>query len=370
VSEYLEWREDGGPHVVRLHRRVVAGLESERAGDLRGLALGTVSDDGHELEIEDFAVLPPGGLQGAAHSLTPVGSFRVDAGAERGTDADLDRFRQDFPGGAGVLLLFQRSGNRVEWNDVVIIRPAAPPEQPAPALPEARRAARLDDTGERAVRRPRYFWPAVIAGSAALIIGAAYVTADRDARRSGRTAASDKARPPLADWKPVEAPAAPAVPPPVLPASTTPAANAADRSLDAGRALTAPDKAQVRQQIRDTLDEWSKSLLARNVEQYASLYAPTVGPYFRENRVSREQIAGEVRRMLGRYGALTSYRISDVTVAPIDENHAIANFRKEWRTAHDAFSGAEKAQLRFERQNGKWLITSEQELRVYWARKR
>jgi hypothetical protein len=52
-----------------------------------------------------------------------------------------------------------------------------------------------------------------------------------------------------------------------------------------------------------------------------------------------------------------------------DAKHAIANFRKQWKTAGNKFSGDEKEQLKFERQGSAWLITSEQELKVYRARK-
>jgi len=348
--EYLQLRPQAGP-LVRVHRRVLAGIEKEPTPEFRALMLGTSSE--REIVVEDFhrlatgAAIDPktGWLPGERRpSLPVVGAAMVRLGDDlRLTDSD----GAEIPDSLPVLLLFQRSRGGVQWADAWVRSPeeiAAPVESP--------------------IVRSRYLWPAIAAAAALLIIGAAYLTADRDARRAqARVDAPAKtAQPPLADWKPAAPPAQPVPAPQAAVQTPAPApANEADRIAETG---------DVRHQIRSVLEEWRESLLNRNVDEYTSLYAPTVGPYFRENRVSRAQIAAEVRRMLGRYGPLTSYKISNVTIAPVDQNHAIANFRKDWKTEGNSFSGAERAQLRFERLNGDWRITSEQELQVYWARKR
>jgi hypothetical protein len=346
--EYLQLRPEAGP-IVRVHRRVLAGIDREPTAEYRALLLGTSSE--REIVVEDFhrlaagAAIDPktGWLPGERRpSLPVVGAAMVRSGDDlRLTDDDGAQIPDSVP----VLLLFQRSRGGVQWADAWVRSPEPDVASEAPVH-----------------HHHRYLWPAIAAAAALLIIGAAYVTADRDARRAqARADASAKpAQPPLADWKPAPAPPQPAPPAAVRTPAPAPA-NEADRTTEPG---------DVRHQVRSVLEEWRESLLNRNVDQYTNLYAPTVGPYFRENRVSRAQIANEVRRMLGRYGPLTSYKISNVTIAPVDQNHAIANFRKEWKTAGDTFSGAERAQLRFERLNGDWRITSEQELQVYWARKR
>ena len=347
--EYLQVRPQAGP-LVRVHRRVIAGVEREPAPEFRALLLGTASE--REIVVEDFHQLAPGAafdpktgwLPGERRpSLPVVGAAMVRAGDDlRLSDSDGAEIPDTLP----MLLLFQRSRGGVQWADAWVRTPE--PDVPA-----------------EAPARPRYLWPAIAAGAALLIIGAAYITADRDARHA-QARAEGPARteqPPLADWKPVPPPPEPAKEPPK--AAVIPTANQADRSAE-----TAAAPGDIRRQIRSVMEQWRESLLNRNVDAYTNLYAPTVGPYFKENRVSRAQIGNEVRRMLGRYGPLTSYKISNVTIAPVDQNHAIANFRKDWRTEGDTFSGAERAQLRFEKLNGDWRITSEQELQVYWARKR
>jgi hypothetical protein len=130
------------------------------------------------------------------------------------------------------------------------------------------------------------------------------------------------------------------------------------------------DRVEIQNQVRETLGLWTASLLAGDVEGHASVYAESVAPYFTKSRVSREQVAAEVRGMLKRYGRLTTYKISDVTIAPVDADHAIANFRKSWSTVGRRFAGEEREQLKFAREGSGWRITSEQELQVYWVRRK
>src|ERR1051326_8468493 len=96
MSEYLEWRQEGGP-LVSVHRRVIAGLEHEPATEFGGVLLGTLSPEANEVSVQDFARLDPGMDWGAAgvragpsrHSLPAVGCFRMTQADEvRMTDED------------------------------------------------------------------------------------------------------------------------------------------------------------------------------------------------------------------------------------------------------------------------------------------
>jgi hypothetical protein len=60
---------------------------------------------------------------------------------------------------------------------------------------------------------------------------------------------------------------------------------------------------------------------------------------------------------------MTTYRISDLTIAPLDADHAIANYRKIWSTAGRRFAGDQREQMKFARQGDAWRITSQQELK-------
>ena len=58
MGDYLEL-QNGGPVKVRVHRRVLAGLEREASAELRGIVLGSASVENGEVLVEDT---PGGGL--------------------------------------------------------------------------------------------------------------------------------------------------------------------------------------------------------------------------------------------------------------------------------------------------------------------
>jgi hypothetical protein len=366
MTEYLEWKEDGRP-IVRVHRRVLAGLEREPSREFDGVLLGTASPADREVAVEDFAPLNAPDR----HSLPVVGYFRVGRGGDLQIDEqERHAFDEHFPDPLQVFLLFDHAPEGMQWADVYV-QPGVPVgsrrillDEPEFQTPEA--VAAVEDVAPPPDNFHRYLWPAAIAAAVAVILAAAYLT--RPPHRPSETANVTRPKPPLADWKPVQK--QPAAPPPVVTAPVTPVAAPKQSPFEADRSVDTSNRTEVQHQIRSVLERWRESLLKEDVGAYASLYAPSVGPYFRESSVSRPQIAEEVRRMLNRYGDLTSYKISNVSITPVDENHAVANFRKEWRTANDTFSGAERAELSFERQNGEWLIASEQEKEVYWVKRR
>lgn len=355
MSEYYEWRQKGEPAVLT-HPRVLAGLAREPRDEFEGVLLGGISPERREIVVEDYAPADVGSDPvPSRHSLPVVGHFRVARGEKRRIGvSDRDRFLRRAPEAVPVLLLFERSGEGLRWADV-FARTGATLHDPA-----APRPLDADPDPERPGAPPRRkLWSALVAVVAGVAIGAVYVAATDHAQRrpaapSGASAPAPK--PPLADWKPVRE-ATPAPPP----------AGEADRSVDPAKPA---DRAEIQRDVRSVLARWRDAILNGDYDAYANLYAPTVGPYFRENRASRADIAAEVRRMAARYGPLKSYRISNLTIAPVDANHAVANFRKEWHTAGNRFAGAEKAQLHLARSGADWAITSEQELQVYWSHKR
>ncbi len=350
MREYLDWQQEGGPVKIRIHRRVLAGLERQGLESFRGVALGSASPEAREVVVEDFALLGPGG-EFEEHLLPAVGYFR--SGLEL-TDEDRDWVARQFPGKPHVVLLFEAGAEGVRLSRV-LVEPQGLQSTRRPAAPSTHRVHYRAGEPPPAVRdleadpEPlwrRFLWPAVAIVGGLLIGGGAYTALHESPPRNPTPAPQPVSEAPVAS--------------PVSPAS-----NEADRSMS-----PPPNRAEVQQQVRAVLDRWSESLLNNDVDAHAAAYAPWVGPYFTKARVTRAEIAAEARQTLKQYGLLKDYRISDVTVAVVDANHAIANFRKQWSTAGNRFAGAEREQLKLTRQGSEWLITSEQELKVYWVRRK
>src|SRR5689334_2612028 len=116
MNEYLEWKEDGSP-IVRVHRRVLAGLEHEPQPEFDGVLLGSVSAESREVAVEDFAPLDAR----ARHSLDVVGYFRVGRDGDlKIEDAEREAFDSHFPDALQVFLLFDRAPEGMQWADVYV----------------------------------------------------------------------------------------------------------------------------------------------------------------------------------------------------------------------------------------------------------
>ena len=434
MSEYIDWQPDDKPVRVRVHRRVMAGIEQESADEFRGVLLGSASPVTREVLVEDFARLESGAefrpledwfAGWNRHSLPAVGYFRagVDDTAEI-TEKDRELFARYFRDKLNVLLLFrihdgkaalapvpagldapreterppdidagtrapmwegdlpQRVGELAAWTEV-------PRQEGAERLAELPAAERERPRAEAAVepgpsrRTPRRYLAQVGAVAAGFLLGVfGYLALRGDRPRQVAPAEAPVSRSATQPAGRKASPASPATPDtiaaatPVTPAST-PRPSPFDRSAEANRSVDpgagrapAVDRGDAQQQIRSTITRWADTLVDGNLDAHVNLYAPTVSPYFTKRNASRAQIGDDVRQMLGRYGKMTVYKISDVNVTPVDANHAFVTFRKEWETEGKKFSGEEREQFKMTRKGADWLIASEREVKVFWVKKK
>jgi Domain of unknown function (DUF4440) len=178
-------------------------------------------------------------------------------------------------------------------------------------------------------------------------------------------AASKPAPPPAATA--ATAPAAPApatTPAPVPqkpPAAPPVSAERAGEDLLNSRESTA---------IRGLLTRWSSALKRGDVQAATNCYAPIVSPYFSRQDVSRDAVRQTIRQSLARNGKLEIYRLSEIQISPGGEDRAVVTFRQHWQAAgHAKSAGEEQERMTLVRNHGLWQIASEQEQKVYWARK-
>jgi hypothetical protein len=97
-------------------------------------------------------------------------------------------------------------------------------------------------------------------------------------------------------------------------------------------------------------------------------YAPTVD-YYRRRGASAQFVRADKARAFNRY---TSMRVNisnlDVSIDPAGEG-ATATFDKEWTfSGGGTNTGKVRSELRFRLIGGRWLITGERDVRVYYTR--
>jgi hypothetical protein len=88
--------------------------------------------------------------------------------------------------------------------------------------------------------------------------------------------------------------------------------------------------------------------------------------YFRTDGAGRAVIAQDKERAFSQFDTV-NFRISNMDINVSDTGDtATAEFDKEWRFEGDHVSeGRVRSQLKFKKIGGRWLITSEKDLKVY-----
>ena len=122
--------------------------------------------------------------------------------------------------------------------------------------------------------------------------------------------------------------------------------------------------------VRALLNRWSSALKRGDVETATICYAPVVSPYFLRQNVSRDAVRLSIRQSLARNGKLEIYRLSDIQITPDGDGRAVVSFRQHWQASGRTKSaGEEQERMTLVRNHGIWQIASEQEQKVYWARR-
>lgn len=122
-------------------------------------------------------------------------------------------------------------------------------------------------------------------------------------------------------------------------------------------------------QVGETIERWREATNAMDSVSLIENYAGTVD-YYRRGPVNADFVLNDKKRAFDRFTTIT-ITISNMSIA-VDPSgdRATAEFDKAWvfRGAR-AVTGKARSQLRFARVAGKWLITAEQDLKVYYTGK-
>lgn len=134
--------------------------------------------------------------------------------------------------------------------------------------------------------------------------------------------------------------------------------------------LTQPvDASAIRAEVTKEIYGSKAARDSRDLSGYMSYYADTLDQFYTKRGVSRAFVRADKARHFADYTSMQSnYSNMDITVSP-DGQTATAVFDKEWNfSGAKTSSGKVRSQLVFKRINGRWLITTERDVRVYYTR--
>lgn len=125
---------------------------------------------------------------------------------------------------------------------------------------------------------------------------------------------------------------------------------------------------QSRGEVSQRVYDWKSMLESRNFNAYMGNYADTVD-YYRRQNASIGTVRADKARAFSLYSSMrVNVSNMNVSVGPTGET-ATAVFDKEWAfSGRDTSSGKVRSQLTFRKFGGRWLITGERDLKVYYTR--
>jgi ketosteroid isomerase-like protein len=135
-------------------------------------------------------------------------------------------------------------------------------------------------------------------------------------------------------------------------------------------ATTPVDTAAAREQVTATLNGWAAASMARDINTHMSYYADTLDLYYSKSGVSAGQVRADRERAYALYSTL-DIRLTNikVTVDPSGQR-ATATFDKTWNFEGSKYSsGSVQQKLWLAKIDGRWRITGEKDLQVYYVNK-
>lgn len=113
---------------------------------------------------------------------------------------------------------------------------------------------------------------------------------------------------------------------------------------------------------------WRSAMVSRDLDSYMANYADTVD-FYTKRGISRSTVRADKARAFAAYDSMI-VNVSNVDVAVgSTSDTAIVTFDKEWTfSGRDTSRGKVRSRFEFRRINGRWLITSERDVRVYSVR--
>ncbi|MGI8470540.1 MAG: hypothetical protein ACR2N3_19045 [Pyrinomonadaceae bacterium] len=126
----------------------------------------------------------------------------------------------------------------------------------------------------------------------------------------------------------------------------------------------------VKADIRDVIENWKDSSENRDINAHLDNYADTVD-YYRGGKVSVNKVRADKEKAYSDYDDI-EINIDNVKIMPDETGgKAVVILDKEWNFQNDVKSNSGKVQqqLTFGKIGGRWLITGEKDLKVYYANK-
>lgn len=134
--------------------------------------------------------------------------------------------------------------------------------------------------------------------------------------------------------------------------------------------LNPEEISETKENVENAIDDWRSSYESLDLEYAMGYYADTVD-YYNSGRVGIGRVRADKQRAFDSYDTI-KVNVSNLNITPDPtSDKATAVFDKEWtfENSEKMNSGKVQQQLQLTKVAGKWKITSEKDLKVYYVNK-
>jgi ketosteroid isomerase-like protein len=128
------------------------------------------------------------------------------------------------------------------------------------------------------------------------------------------------------------------------------------------------DTAAIREQVTAALNGWAAASMARDIDRHMSYYADMLDIYYSANGVSAARVRSDRERAYAIYSTI-NIQLSKISVT-VDQpgERANATFDKTWNFEGSKHSsGSVQQRIWLAKMGGRWRITGEKDLKVYYV---
>ena len=131
-----------------------------------------------------------------------------------------------------------------------------------------------------------------------------------------------------------------------------------------------PDGSQVQKEISSVLNRWADAKRRRNLDEEIGCYAPSVDRFYGQRSLPADQLRREEQNVLSRIGTVQRFEISNLKFHRVSPEWAVVSFDKNWDFhGRTRFTGSSREELVLRPVRGRWKISSQREVKVYWVDK-
>ncbi len=128
---------------------------------------------------------------------------------------------------------------------------------------------------------------------------------------------------------------------------------------------------QVKKELTAFMQSWAKTNEQKDADAHIAHYANTLEVYYAESGKDKNHVLADRLRAYQKYDTI-QMQVDNLKITPESTESALVDFDKSWTMKNDKKTsmGSVQQEVHVTKTNGKWLIDSEKDIKVYFINNR